>query len=157
MKTRLTFTLLVLISVNFFSYSKTSFDKAAFYTAISNNSLEKVNDQIKILEESSIAEKVGYEGALLMKKAGLVASLLHKLNLFKEGHEKLEEAIREDPANTEFRFLRLIIQENAPSILNYNNEMEKDITHIKNTFGSLPTLVQKVIVDYSKESKILNI
>ena len=116
-----------------------------------------MNEQIKILKESSIAEKVGYEGALLMKKAGLVISLIQKLNLFKEGHEKLEKAIKKDPKNTEFRFLRLIIQENAPSILNYDNELEKDSFHIKNTFNSLPLAIQRVIVDYSKQSKILSI
>jgi hypothetical protein len=142
-------------TVSFVSYSKVNFDKSAYYAAISSDNLKMVEEQLSLLKKSEIIEREGFEGALLMKKAGLIGNLMEKLSLFKEGHKKLEEAIKNDPDNTEFRFLRLVIQEHAPSILNYDNELKRDSIHIKKTFKSLPTSVQKVIIDYSKQSKVL--
>lgn len=136
--------------------NKPGLDKAAFYAAISSEDLKMVNEQISVLKKSSIKERKGFEGALLMRKAGLVSSLREKLSLFKAGHKKLEEAIEKDPENTEFRFLRLIIQENAPGILNYNEELELDSIHIRKSFNSLSPVVQKVILDYSRKSEVLN-
>jgi hypothetical protein len=46
--------------------------------------------------------------------------------MFKSGRSKLESAITKDKENTEYRFLRLIIQEHAPRIVKYRNELEKD-------------------------------
>ena len=66
-----------------------------------------------------------FTGALLMKKAGFNAPPAIKLHLFKSGHKMLEAAIRNNPENAEFRFLRLIIQEHAPGILGYKNDIGK--------------------------------
>ena len=78
-----------------------------------------------------------------------------KLDLFKEGHKKLEAALNKDSSNTEFRFLRLMIQEHAPGLLGYKRELEKDRLYIKNNFKKLPPVLQDAVISYSKESKIL--
>ncbi|HYG39444.1 MAG TPA: hypothetical protein VD908_12525 [Cytophagales bacterium] len=132
------------------------FDKSLFYSVISSDDLELVDSQLRILETAEITEKEAFEGALLMKKAGLVKNVKEKLSLFKKGNQKLEEAIVEDAQNAEYRFLRLIIQENAPGILNYDKDIEADSLLIKNSFDSLSTIVQNAIMDYSKKSKVLN-
>lgn len=132
------------------------FDKSLFYSVISSDDLELVDSQLRILETAEITEKEAFEGALLMKKAGLVKNVKEKLSLFKKGNQKLEEAIAKDAQNAEYRFLRLIIQENAPGILNYDKDIEADALLIKNSFDSLSTIVQNAIMDYSKKSKVLN-
>lgn len=131
------------------------FDKPAFYSAMASSNMEEIDAQIAIIKGSSVAEKDAFEGALLMKKAGMVAKAKEKLSLFKAGRSKLESSISKNKENVEFRFLRLIIQEQAPKILNYRNEMDKDSQIIRSNYKNLPSVVQQAIIDYSKKSLIL--
>jgi len=131
------------------------FDKADFYAALSSDKLEDINDQLTQVRNSSIIEKDAYEGVLLMKKSGLVANAKEKLSLFKAGRAKLESSISKDNKNIEYRFLRVIIQEHAPKIVKYRNELEQDSQLIRDNFKSLPQFLQQVINDYSKKSKVL--
>jgi hypothetical protein len=132
-----------------------AFDKSAFYNAIASDNMETLNSQLAIIKASSINEKEAYEGALLMKKAGLVAKAKEKLSLFKAGRIKLEAAINKNKENAEFSFLRLIIQEHAPKIVDYNNNIKSDIAAIRSNYKTLPPVVQQAISDYSKKSKFL--
>src|SRR6185436_13632055 len=77
------------------------FDKGAYFAAMAGQDLTEINTIMGSLEESSIPEKSAYEGALLMKKAGLQSKAKDKLSLFKSGRTKLEEAIKNDPGNVE--------------------------------------------------------
>ena len=133
----------------------TSFDKSAFYKAMASDNMEAVNGQLAVIKASSNDEKEAYEGALLMKKAGLVAKAKEKLSLFKAGRLKLEAAIKKNKENAEFCFLRLIIQEHAPKLVEYNNNIKTDITAIRSNYKTLPPVVQQAISDYSKKSKNL--
>lgn len=117
--------------------------------------LQSVNSQLAIVRSASINEKEAYEGALLMKKAGLVSRAKEKLSLFKAGRLKLEASIKKDNGNTEFIFLRVIIQEHAPKAVNYRSNLENDIAAIRSNYKSLPPVVQQAISDYSKKSKVL--
>lgn len=133
------------------------FDKSAFYSAMASDNMEAVNSQLSVIKTSSINDKEAYEGALLMKKAGLVAKAKEKLSLFKAGRLKLESAIKKDKENAEFSFLRLIIQEYAPKIVDYNNNMQTDVAAIRSNYKTLPPVVQQAISDYSKKSKVLKL
>lgn len=130
------------------------FDKSAFYSAMASDNLETVNSQLSIVKAASIAEKEAYEGALLMKKAGMVTKVKEKLSLFKAGRLKLEASIKKG-GNTEFNFLRLIIQEHAPKAVDYRQDIENDVAVIRSGFKTLPPAVQQAINDYSKRSKVL--
>ena len=134
---------------------KAEFDKPAFYSAMAANNLDAINNQLSIVKLASITEKEAYEGALLMKKAGLVTKAREKLSLFKAGRLKLEASIKKDSGNTEFNFLRLIIQEHAPKMVEYRNDIENDIAAIRSNYKTLPRVVQQAINDYSKKSKVL--
>ena len=134
---------------------KTGFDRSAFYNAMASDNLQEINTQLAIISTSSINEKEAYEGALLMKKAGLVTKAKEKLSLFKAGRLKLEASIKKNSNNTEFVFLRLIIQEHAPKMVKYNADIEKDSLQIRANYKSLPPVVQQAISDYSKKSKVL--
>ena len=96
-------------------------------------------------------------GAMLMKKAGLGGNPANKLKLFRQGHKMLETAIGKDPENAEYRFLRLMIQEHAPGMLNYKYNMEKDCEFIRKSYQFLPGEVQQAIADYNKNSKVLKL
>ena len=131
------------------------FDRSAFYTAMASSSLQEIDAQLTLVRASVFAEKDAYEGALLMKKSGMVSKAKDKLSLFKSGRSKLEASLAKDNGNAEFRFLRLIIQEHAPKIVNYRGEIEKDSQSIRSNFKNLPAIVQQAIIDYSKKSSIL--
>lgn len=135
-----------------------SFNRKDFYSAMASGSVQTVNEQINLLKNSPLiplTDKAAFEGALLMKKAGLVAGGGKKLNLFKEGHKKLEGVIKKDDDNAEYKFLRLMIQEHAPGILGYKDDLKKDSAYIRQSYKKLPAEIQEAIINYSKNSKIL--
>lgn len=154
----LVFLLFVMVFVNNTVYSQdgdSEFKKALFYKAMDKGSETEINNQLAIIKVSSFAGKGAFEGALLMKKAGMAGGAKKKLNLFKEGHKKLEGILNKDSLNVEYRFLRLIIQEHTPGILGYKKDLGKDSRFIQENFRKLPPVVQQAVTDYSKQSKVL--
>ncbi len=134
---------------------RAGFDRTAFYNAMASEKVEEVNTQLNIVKTSSINEKDAFEGALLMRKAGLVAKAKDKLHLFKEGRKKLEASIKKDSDNTEYYFLRLIIQEHAPKAVDYKSNIDHDSKLIRTNYKTLLPAVQQAIADYSKKSNAL--
>ena len=133
------------------------FNRPAFYKAMEENNKELVNEQLTELTSAPPDLKNAFMGTMIMKQAGLGGSPTTKLHLFKEGHKMLEAAIKQNPDNAEFRFLRLMIQENAPGVLGYKNDIQKDSEFIRKSYKLLPEDVQHAIVDYNKKSKVLKL
>ena len=138
------FLMLMMISVNGKNQPQ-KFDKAAFYAAMSSADLDQVNKELDIVTASSTPNKEGYEGALLMRKAGLVKRPAEKLKFFKAGRIKFETALVNDKDNAEFRFLRFAIQEHAPKIVKYNKDLETDKQFILKEYKNLSSVVQQAI------------
>ena len=136
--------------------SPSNFDQAAIYKSIASTNTGEINSALASLKEATLKEKEAYEGVLLMKKAGLAHNAKEKLANFKSGRTRLEAAIKNDAANVEYHFLRLIIQENAPNIVKYKNNLKTDAEVVRTSFKKLPPAVQQAVKDYSKKSKILN-
>jgi hypothetical protein len=67
-----------------------------------------------------------YLGTALATSAGCATSPIAKLRRFREGRILIEEAITKDPKHPEIRLLRLSVQSNTPSFLNYASEIESD-------------------------------
>lgn len=134
-----------------------NFDRSVFYKVMKTGTAEEIDAQLIIVRESLIPEKEAYEGTLLMKRSALLAKAMDRLKMFKSGRSKLEFSISKDSANTEYRLLRLMIQEHAPRIVNYRGGLEEDSGLIKTNFNNLSPFLQKVIIDYSKNSKVLKI
>ncbi|HCL84515.1 MAG TPA: hypothetical protein DIC22_11100 [Chitinophagaceae bacterium] len=132
-------------------------NRPAFYKAMQEDDKILVNEQLTLLKSLPEEEGKAFLGAMLMKKSGLGGSPLSKLRLFNEGQKMLETAIKQDSANAEYRFLRLMIQEHAPGILGYKNDMEKDSEYIRKSYKTLPDDVQQAITGYSKKSKVLKL
>lgn len=131
------------------------FDRPAFYAAIASAKIESINSQLTAIKSASIGSKEAFEGALLMTKAGLVSNPTNKLSFFKSGVKKLESSIKREGKNVEYRFLRLMIQENVPRFLNYYEEINEDSKLVQSSFKSLAPEVQQAVVNYKKKSKAL--
>lgn len=131
-------------------------DKKPVYDALRTAKLEPIEAQLALVQNSSDNEKQAFEGALLMRKSGIISGPARKLSTFKEGKEKLEAAIGKDNDNAEFRFLRLLIQENAPNIVKYKKNLDEDKAMIIKNYKTLAPVVQSAIVTYSKTSKIIS-
>ena len=152
----------VVISLFFFtgtslkaSHLSYNFDLSTFYGAIAGTDTNELNSVLTELKQSDLTGKDAYEGTLLMKKSGMLSKAKEKLSVFKSGRAKLEAAIQKDPANAEYRFLRLIIQENVPKIVKYKSNIKEDSTLVRASYKNLPPVVQQAIKDYSKKSKTL--
>jgi len=60
-----------------------------------------------------------------------------KWNYFNSGKEKIEKAIHQNKNNPELRYLRLLVQLNAPSFLSYDESIETDLEfYISNILNS---------------------
>lgn len=136
---------------------ETKADKSGFYKAVSSDNLTLIENELTSINKSSFSEKEAYRGTLLMKKSGLVSKAGDKLAFFKEGRNMLENAIKNDVTNAEFRFLRLIIQENAPSFLGYKDNLNEDSNFINQNLASLSAEIRAAISDYVKNSKVLTL
>jgi hypothetical protein len=132
-------------------------NRQVFYQAMEGNNRMLVDSELVYSRKDATGNLGAFTGALIMKKAGLGGSASTKLHLFKQGHQMLEAAIEQEPDNTEYRFLRLMIQENAPGFLGYKNDLEKDSAYIRKTYKSLPSEVQQAILRYNKKSKVLKL
>jgi hypothetical protein len=133
-----------------------SFDKAGFYSAMASGNLEQIDKELTIVAATTVKEREAYEGALLMRKAGLLSRAKEKLAAFKSGAVKLESSMSKDSGNIEYHFLRLMIQEHAPRVVHYDTDQEKDSQVITQSFRTLTPVLQKAILDYCPHSKRLH-
>lgn len=148
----ISFYFLIIVSALGFSYP----DRASYYTALSGYSEDDIDREISKLDntrETSLSN--AYLGAMLMKKAGFIKGVTIKIKTFKKGAGLLEEEIKKNPDNIEYRFLRLGVQEHAPKILKYNKRLQEDRQEIINGFEKLEPELKKIIKNYSVSSVVI--
>jgi 1-aminocyclopropane-1-carboxylate deaminase/D-cysteine desulfhydrase-like pyridoxal-dependent ACC family enzyme len=92
-----------------------------------------------------------------MKSASLKVTPKDKLEVFKKGKDLLEKAITANKKNTEYRFLRLMIQENAPKILKYSSNINEDATWIKEHYSKCSAEIIQAIKNYAAQSVVLDL
>ena len=148
------FLIIPLILLNFTTYS---IDKLNFYKVFESNSESLINLEIKKIRKlNPFKSKNAYLGALLMKKSKFKKNIKKKIEIFKQGKSLLEKAIATYPKKIEYRFLRLVIQENCPKILKYNSEIKEDAEIINKSYQNQESIVKRVIKNYAQKSKNLN-
>ena len=131
--------------------------KPDVYDALKSESVKKIDKALADLDKANADVTTNaYRGTLLMKKADFEKGPKNKLDTFKEGKELLEDAIGQDASNVEYRFLRLMIQENAPKVLNYNDKIEEDKSVIIDNYKTLDAGLKKHIQNYVPRSSVLN-
>ena len=132
-------------------------DKQAFYKALSSGDEAAIDQKLADLSKEKQSPRINaYKGALTMKKAGFVKGVKGKVKTFKTGAHLLEDEIKNSPANTEYRFLRLAIQEHAPGILKYNKQLDEDKQAVISGFNKLDSDLKSVVIDYAGDSKVLS-
>lgn len=150
---RLVLLLLVVLS-SYFSYSQ--IDRKEIFSAISGTNTTKIEAEIDKLNKLSKSDEVdAFKGALLMKWSSFQKTPKDKLAKFNEGKKLLESAIQKHSANTEYRFLRLLIQENAPKQLKYNSDIQEDAAKILSSYSELKQVTKDAVLSYAKKSAYL--
>lgn len=148
------------ICFSFFLFSFLLFtdaEKTAFYKILSSSKEEMiVNYRKKLAVNLTSYDAKAYHASLIMKEAKFAISPFTKLERFNKGKELLESVIALNKNNTEYRFLRLMVQENAPSILGYDTNIKQDSQLIKTGFSQLSETIQTVVLNYSKTSNNLS-
>lgn len=148
------------ICLSFFLFSFLLFtdaEKTAFYKILSSSKEEMiVNYRKKLAVNLTSYDAKAYHASLIMKEAKFAISPFTKLERFNKGKELLESVIALNKNNTEYRFLRLMVQENAPSMLGYDTNIKQDSQHIKTGFSQLSETIQTVVLNYSKTSNNLS-
>lgn len=100
-------------------------------------------------KSSSKISILGYVVSLEMKQAKYKFFPWKKLSIFNKGKKRLESLIMDNPDNIDLRYLRLVIQENIPSLLNYKLNIKEDklflskIMKTKNTSDYLDFYIKK--------------
>lgn len=130
-----------------------------FFTVLSQGSKDDVEKLILDYEAKGDTGSQAniYRGALYARMAGLVNTPAQRLEYFKRGRLLIEAEIKQNADNIEYRFIRLIIQEQAPSIVRYRDNIEEDSAMIIAGYETLDDELKREIDRYAKTSKLLNI
>lgn len=80
---------------------------------------------------------LAYKGAVLTLKAKHSKGIKIKKEFFKDGVALLETALKASPDNVEIHFVRLTVQENAPKIVRYNQQIEADKNFILKKYRTI--------------------
>lgn len=147
--------LLILVSaLSLSTYSQ--LDRKAIYAALASESKETVQKQLDGIQHMKETPEVkAFKGALQMKAAQFQKTAKEKLNLFNMGKKALESEIKSNDGNAEYRFLRLLIQENAPKQLKYNGNIEEDVLSIVSGYSKLKESTKAAVESYAKKSASL--
>ena len=131
-------------------------NRNAVYKALSSGDEAIIDKEIAKLEsEKTSSRNNAYSGALTMKKAGFQKGVNAKVKTFKKGARLLEQEIKNDPDDTEFRFLRLTVQEHAPPVLKYNKQLNEDKEAVVAGYAGLSAELKGIVKEYTRDSKIL--
>jgi hypothetical protein len=135
-----------------------SFSKSEYFKVIQGKDAKAIQKLITSIEQSSASsDRTAYLGALTMKSASLKETPKEKMEVFKKGKDLLEKAITTNKKNTEYRFLRLMIQENAPKILKYSSNKTEDAAWIKEHYTSCSSDIIQAIKNYAAQSVVLDL
>lgn len=87
-----------------------------------------------------------YLGAYQTIWANHVFNPISKLSTFTKGRVAIDKAVSKDPNNVEIRFIRLSVQKNCPSFLDYNSNIAADKKFIKDHMSSITSEQLKKMV-----------
>lgn len=130
-------------------------------------SVEKVREDYKTASQSkenaqnfyNLLQEVPDNGSLLAAYSGAARMIYgryakNRAELLKEGKKYIENAIKANENKSEYRFIRLSVQENLPKIVPYRQNIEEDKQFLIENLKKEPAELQKYIKNYIKTSKI---
>lgn len=141
----------ILFSITFFfgltlSELRTDFENAA-------KSAKNVDVLYNKLDDYSGNNQtiVAYKGASVILKARFVKDKATKKKYFTDGATLINDAVKNDSKDVENRLIRLIIQENIPKFIKYNQNIQQDKQFIVDNYNSAPKEVQTLVKTYAKK------
>ena len=141
----------ILFSITFFfgltlSELRTDFENAA-------KSAKNVDVLYNKLDDYSGNNQtiVAYKGASVILKARFVKDKAIKKKYFTDGATLINDAVKNDSKDVENRLIRLIIQENIPKFIKYNQNIQQDKQFIVDNYNSAPKEVQTLVKTYAKK------
>lgn len=149
--------LILLLNVIFIQAQNLDLDKirSEYSKAVSDKKLCK--SMISELEKKDVQPtELAYLGAFQAVLANHVLNPISKLSSFKKGKNNIEKAIRQNPNETEIRFIRLSIQYSIPKFLGYKSDIDTDKDFILKNFKNIenPNL-KKLIRDFFEGSDLI--
>tara|TARA_B110000285_G_C14705100_1_gene415193 strand:+ start:172 stop:597 length:426 start_codon:yes stop_codon:yes gene_type:complete len=121
------------------------------YLLLKEGTAVQLSDKIDLLEGKTNKSNLSlcYVGALKAKKSGYLSTPKQKIQEFKAGVGKIEEAIALDSINVELIFLRYIIQCNSPKIARYKDKIDTDKYFLESQNKTFRKALYKVIQDFN--------
>lgn len=155
MKRVVFFLLLLLMEKQIFA-TDIAYIRSLFFEA--SQSKQKTDVMMQTLlkaEDKSKPILKGYTGMTYMLLAKHGFNFIARYNNFQKGKEMLEKAISEDKSNVELRFLRLSVQMNVPTFLNYSDDIEADKNFIRINYSMMKdTDLRMRITNYFNKKNI---
>tara|TARA_B110000285_G_scaffold209277_1_gene250119 strand:- start:101 stop:511 length:411 start_codon:yes stop_codon:yes gene_type:complete len=123
------------------------------YLLLKEGTAVQLSDKIDLLEGKTNKSNLSlcYVGALKAKKSSYLATPKQKVQEFKAGAGKIEEAIALDSKNVELIFLRYTVQCNSPKITRYKDMIEHDKFFLESQKKNINYSLNKVIQDFNKD------
>jgi len=91
---------------------------------------------VKKYQNDTSATVQAYVCAVTMKQAAYTMNPISKLKIFNNSKRRIDLLIKEHPDNIDLRYVRLLLQEETPSILGYNEYIEEDKEFLIKKFQS---------------------
>lgn len=103
-----------------------------YYVLISENesSALALRELAKLTTSVPANISLAYYGAAQMALAKYKFNPVSQLNTFNTGKKQLETAVLRDTTSLEARYIRLSIQQNVPSFLNYRSNIANDRSYL---------------------------
>ncbi len=121
--------------------------------ATSQHAAKELDAMLESVDENSKnTTMVAYKAASVTLQAKYAKGLLVKKNLFTKGAKLLEATVARDPDNYEVRLIRLNIQENAPKITGYNDDVESDKAFLTKHYSTQPADLKLFTKKFIKNS-----
>lgn len=121
------------------------------------SNLESFYQLVETVDKNNDVAIVAYKGAALALKAKYAETIKGKKEGFILGVDYIESAIKKEPNAIEPRFVRLGIQENAPKILKYRDNIDEDKAFLIKQFEHIPSKnLKEHIKDYILQSKLFS-
>lgn len=125
-----------------------------YQAAAQKTASASLSNLLKEVNERSAPILYCYKGAAYMMQAKYAFNPITKLSRFNKGKTAIESAIKRDPEQLEMRFIRFSIQNNLPSFLGYDDNIESDKQKMLNGVRMLKDLeLKKNITEYLIASK----
>ena len=155
MKRVLFFLLLLMMEKQILATDLTYIRNLFFEASQSKQKTDMMMQTLLKAEDKSKPILRGYTGMTYMLLAKHGFNFVARYNNFQKGKEMLEKAIYEDKNNVELRFLRLSVQMNVPTFLNYSKEIENDKAFIRMNYTSIKDIdLRTRITNYFSKKNI---